>query len=58
MFSHVMFGGNDLETSNKFYNPLFGTRGIAPGIANKNRYFYRSNTGAFGITTPINSEPA
>ena len=58
MFSHVMVGVNDLEASNKFYNALFATLGIAPGIANKNRYFYRSKTGSFGITTPINGEPA
>ena len=29
-----------------------------PGMANKNRYFYRGPTGTFGITTPINGEPA
>jgi hypothetical protein len=54
MFSHIMVGVNDLEASNKFYNALFATLGIAPGIANKNRYFYRNKTGTFGITTPIN----
>ena len=58
MFSHVMFGVNDLEVSRKFYDALLGTLGIAPGVANKNRYFYRSPTGMFGITTPINGEPA
>ena len=58
MFSHVMFGVNDLERSKKFYDALLGTLGIAPGVANKNRYFYRSPTGTFGITTPINGEPA
>ena len=58
MFSHVMLGVNDLEASKKFYDALFGTLGIGPGVANKNRYFYRSPTGSFGITTPINGEPA
>ncbi|MEO7254258.1 MAG: VOC family protein [Casimicrobium sp.] len=58
MFSHVMVGVNDLEVSRKFYDALLGTVGIAPGVANKNRYFYRSPTGSFGITTPINGEPA
>ena len=58
MFSHVMVGVNDLEVSKKFYDALLGTLGIAPGVANKNRYFYRSPTGLFGITTPINGEPA
>jgi catechol 2,3-dioxygenase-like lactoylglutathione lyase family enzyme len=58
MFSHVMVGVNDLEVSKKFYDALLGTLGIGPGVANKNRYFYRSPTGLFGITTPINGEPA
>ena len=58
MFSHVMVGVNDLEASRKFYDALLGTLGIKPGVANKSRYFYRSPTGLFGITTPINGEPA
>lgn len=58
MFSHVMVGVKDLEVSKKFYDALLGTVGIGPGIANNNRYFYRSPTGSFGITTPINGEPA
>jgi catechol 2,3-dioxygenase-like lactoylglutathione lyase family enzyme len=58
MFSHVMLGVNDLERSRKFYDALLGALGVAPGFANKNRYFYRSPTGTFCITTPINGEPA
>ena len=58
MFSHVMVGVNDLEVSKKFYDALLGTLGIGPGVANKSRYFYRSPTGTFAITTPINGEPA
>jgi catechol 2,3-dioxygenase-like lactoylglutathione lyase family enzyme len=58
MFSHVMLGVNDLEASRKFYDAVLGTLGIAPGVANKNRYFYRSPTGTFAISTPINGEPA
>jgi catechol 2,3-dioxygenase-like lactoylglutathione lyase family enzyme len=58
MFSHVMFGVNDLERSKKFYDALLGTLGIGQGVANAKRYFYRSPTGTFGITTPINGAPA
>jgi catechol 2,3-dioxygenase-like lactoylglutathione lyase family enzyme len=62
MFSHVMVGVNDLEVSKKFYDALLGTLGIGPGVANdtklSKRYFYRSRTGSFGITTPLNGEPA
>jgi catechol 2,3-dioxygenase-like lactoylglutathione lyase family enzyme len=58
MFSHVMVGVNDLEVSKRFYDALLGTIGIPPGVANKNRYFYRSPTATFAISTPINGEPA
>lgn len=58
MFSHVMLGVSDLEVSKKFYDALLGTLGIAPGVANNSRYFYRSPTGTFAITKPINGEPA
>lgn len=58
MFSHVMLGANDLEKSKTFYDAVLGALGIAPGFANKNRYFYRSPTGTFAITTPINGESA
>ncbi len=58
MFSHVMVGVKDLQASKKFYDAVLGALGIAPGVANNQRYFYRSPTGTFGITTPINGEPA
>ncbi len=58
MFSHIMLGASNLENSKKFYDAVLGTLGVGPGVANKNRYFYRSPTGTFGITTPINGEPA
>ena len=58
MFSHVMLGSNDLEKSKAFYDAVLGTLGVAPGVANKNRYFYRSPTGTFSISTPLNGEPA
>ena len=58
MFSHVILGVNNLDVSKKFYDAVLGALGVPAGIANKNRYFYRSPTGTFGITTPINGEPA
>ena len=58
MFSHVMLGVNDLEKSRQFYDAVLGALGIAPGVANKQRYFYRTAGGNFAITTPINGEPA
>jgi catechol 2,3-dioxygenase-like lactoylglutathione lyase family enzyme len=58
MFSHVMLGANDLEASRKFYDALLATLGIGPGMANNHRYFYRSPTGTFAITTPLNGQAA
>ncbi|MBP6719267.1 MAG: VOC family protein [Rhodoferax sp.] len=58
MFSHVFVGVSDLEASRKFYDAALGAIGIAPGVANGQRYFYRSATGTFAISTPINGEPA
>ena len=58
MFSHVILGVNSLDVSKKFYDAVLGTLGVPAGVANKNRYFYRSPSGTFGITTPINGEPA
>ena len=59
MFSHVMFGANDLEASRKFYDAVLGTLGIAPGVMNDGRrYFYRSPKGSFSITRPLDGEAA
>jgi len=57
MFSHVMVGVSDLERSKKFYDAVLGTLGLSVGVANNDRYFYRSKGGSFGITKPINGEP-
>jgi catechol 2,3-dioxygenase-like lactoylglutathione lyase family enzyme len=58
MFSHVMVGVSDLEKSRHFYDALLATVGVGAGVANGKRYFYRSPTGNFGISTPINGDPA
>jgi catechol 2,3-dioxygenase-like lactoylglutathione lyase family enzyme len=58
MFSHLMLGANDLEASRQFYDALLETLGIGPGLANNQRYFYRSPTGTFAITTPLNGQAA
>ena len=53
MFSHVMVGSSDLERSKKFYDAVLGTLGIKPGAVDRHRVFWRSPTGAFGVTLPI-----
>ena len=59
MFSHIMVGANDISASKKFYDAVMGALGISPGMTDdKGRVFYRTKTGVFGITKPINGEPA
>ena len=58
MFSHVMVGATDLDKSKKFYDAVLGTLGVEPGTANGTRFFYRTKTGMFAITKPINGDAA
>lgn len=58
MFSHVMIGTNDLERAKTFYDKLLGTLGIAPAVVDRHRIFYRTKTGTFSVSKPINGEPA
>ena len=59
MFSHIVIGANDLHASKIFYDAVLGALGIPPGtVDDKGRVFYRTKTGVFAITKPINGEPA
>ncbi len=58
MFSHIMVGSADLERSRRFYDAVLGTLGVKPGVVDRHRVFWRSPTGTFGVTTPINGQPA
>jgi catechol 2,3-dioxygenase-like lactoylglutathione lyase family enzyme len=59
MFSHIMIGANDIEASKKFYDAALGALGVAPGkMDDKGRVFYRTKTGVFAITKPINGDAA
>ena len=59
MFNHVMVGVKDMEESKRFYDALFGTLGIPPGVRDSDvRCSYRGNGGVFMIKVPINGEPA
>jgi catechol 2,3-dioxygenase-like lactoylglutathione lyase family enzyme len=57
MFSHVMVGSTDLERSRRFYDAVLGTLDVKPGVQDRHRIFWRSPTGVFGATLPINGEP-
>ena len=57
MFSHVFVGANDVAASKKFYDAVLGAIGVPEGKADpKGRVFYRTKTGMFGITKPIDGK--
>jgi len=59
MFSHIMIGTNDVQKAKAFYDALLGALGVPPGFVDDNRrIFYRTPTGVFCVTKPINGEPA
>jgi catechol 2,3-dioxygenase-like lactoylglutathione lyase family enzyme len=58
MFSHVMIGTNDLERAKAFYDALLATLGVRPARVDGHRIFYRTPTGVFSVTTPIDGKPA
>jgi len=53
-----MIGTSDLDRAKAFYDALLGTLGIGPGFVDRHRVFYRSPTGVFAVSLPINGEPA
>jgi catechol 2,3-dioxygenase-like lactoylglutathione lyase family enzyme len=58
MFSHIMVGTNDLDKAKSFYDAILGTLGVPPGNVDRYRIFWRTKTGVFSATKPINGEPA
>lgn len=59
MFSHVMLGANDTAASKKFYDATLAALGVPEGFTDpKGRVFWRTKTGVFAITPPIDGKPA
>jgi len=59
MFSHIMVGANDVPQAKVFYDAVLGALGHDPGVIDdKGRCFYRTKTGIFSISKPIDGEPA
>ena len=63
MFSHVMLGSNDIERSKRFYDATLAVLGAGQAMQNINatgqtRLFYRHDGNTFGVSEPINGEPA
>jgi catechol 2,3-dioxygenase-like lactoylglutathione lyase family enzyme len=59
MYSHIMLGARDIDASKKFYDATLGALGTPAGFADpKGRVFWRSKTGVFAITKPIDGKDA
>ena len=58
MFSHIMIGTNQMEKAKAFYDAVLGTLGVPPGFVDRHRVFWRTPTGVFSVTQPINGQPA
>jgi catechol 2,3-dioxygenase-like lactoylglutathione lyase family enzyme len=58
MFSHIMIGTNDLQRAKAFYDAVLGALGVQPATVDGHRIFYRTPTGVFSVTKPIDGEPA
>src|ERR1700760_4252054 len=58
MFSHIMIGTNDLDKAKSFYDALLGTLGVKPGHVDRHRIFWRTKTGTFSTSKPIDGKVA
>lgn len=63
MFSHIMVGSNDIERSKRFYDAVFAVLGVPEALSNQSptghtRLFYRHDGNTFGVSEPLNNEPA
>ena len=58
MISHIMIGTNNLERAKAFYDSLLSTLGVPPARVDGHRIFYRTPSGIFSVTEPINGEDA
>ncbi|CAN5166558.1 VOC family protein [soil metagenome] len=63
MFNHIMVGSNDIERSERFYDAVLATLGAGKAMRNAAptghmRLFYQHAGGAFGVSQPIDGEPA
>ena len=59
MFSHIMLGAKDVAASKTFYDATLGVLGVPAGFQDpKGRVFWRTKTGVFAISAPIDGQPA
>jgi catechol 2,3-dioxygenase-like lactoylglutathione lyase family enzyme len=58
MFSHVMIGTNQLDRAKTFYDAVLGALGVPAGMVDRHRIFWRTPTGVFSASLPIDGQPA
>lgn len=64
MFNHVMVGANDYDKSKSFYHKVLQALGFEgepfehTADSGHRRAFFNHNGGTFGISEPIDNEPA
>ncbi len=63
MLNHVMLGSNDIERSKRFYDAVLGVLGAGEpfrSVAGSGhvRLFYRHDGSTFGVSQPIDDQPA
>ncbi len=58
MFSHIMVGTNDLDRAKSFYDALLGTLGVPAGVVDRHRIFWRTPSGVFSASLPIDGQSA
>ena len=63
MLNHTMIGSNNIQRNKAFYDAVLGVLGAGPAMEHVNdtgqtRLFYIHDGSTFGISEPINGEPA
>ncbi len=58
MFSHLMIGTNNLDKAKTFYDAVLGTLSVPAGFVDRHRIFWRTPTGVFSTSLPIDGQPA
>ena len=59
MFSHIMLGADDVESSKTFYDAALGALGARSAMIDpKGRAMYMHGGGIFMLSKPIDGEPA
>ena len=56
MFSHVMIGTNNLARAKAFYDQTLGVLGVPAGVVDRHRVFWRTPTGVFSVSVPIDGQ--